>query len=374
MFSQAKAKAKYGEVRWTESLGIVATLITLPVALLWSLATTAYAAHNKARSLKRIAGDSAQRHVLGTLNVAQMQHVAGTTLSSCEKWAARNRLPTEIDELGRDARLLWIGPKRLGRVLLFVHGGAFLLPAADFALSFCRYLQLQLEKQDIDVGLAVLNYSLVPSAVFPTPLDQARLALEFLLAAGVAPQNLQLAGDSAGANLILQLLSHALHPLPPALGVPEFAPPAPPRLRGALLISPWASLTADSASHAANDGRDLLRRATLAEWGRVVRADVPAEHRAFIEAARAPEAWFAGVERLVERVLVTAGGAECLRDDIVVFGEALKRHHARAELVVQPDGLHEDPMLDFVLNEKKVGSLTPLLVEWLAAGFTAETM
>ncbi|KAJ7079976.1 Alpha/Beta hydrolase protein [Mycena belliarum] len=374
MSSQSKAKAKYGEVRWTESLRIVATLITLPVVLLWSLATTTYAAHNKARSLKRIAGDSALRHVLGTLNVAQLQHVFGATLSSYEKWAARNQLPTEIDELGRDARLLWIGPKRLKRVLLFVHGGAFLLPAADFALSFCRYLQLQLETQDIDVGLAVLNYSLVPSAVFPTPLDQARLALEFLLAAGVQPQNLQLAGDSAGANLILQLLSHALHPLPPALGVPEFAPPALPRLRGALLISPWVSLTADSASHAANDGRDFLRHATLAEWGRVVRADVPPEHRAFMEAARAPDAWFDGVERLVERVLVTAGGAECLRDDIVVFGEAFKRHHARAELVVQPDGLHEDPMLDFVLNEKKVGSVTPLLVEWLAAGFTAETM
>jgi len=74
----------------------------------------------------------------------------------------------------------------------------------------------------------------------------------------------------------------------------------------------------------------------------------------------------------VERVLITAGGAECLRDDIVGLAEAFKKHHGSTELVVQPNGLHEDMFLDFVLQEKKLGSLTPLTVEWLAAGFTAE--
>jgi hypothetical protein len=57
-----------------------------------------------------------------------------------------------------------------------------------------------------------------------------------------------------------------------------------------------------------------------------------------------------------------------------VVGEAFKKHHPNVELVVQKDGLHEDMYLDFVLGEKKLGSLTPLTVEWLAAGFTAEPM
>ncbi|KAJ7304878.1 hypothetical protein DFH08DRAFT_976477 [Mycena albidolilacea] len=65
------------------------------------------------------------------------------------------------------------------------------------------------------------------------------------------------------------------------------------------------------------------------------------------------------------RVLITAGGAELMQDDIVAF----KKHHACAELVVQKDGRHEDMYVDFMVKEKKVGSLTPLTVEWLAAGF-----
>jgi len=87
----------------------------------------------------------------------------------------------------------------------------------------------------------------------------------------------------------------------------------------------------------------------------------------------APEWWFDGVERLVERVLVTAGSAECLQDDIVAVGEAIKKHHPNTEVVVQAGGLHEDPYLDFMVGESKLGSLTPLIVEWLAAGFTAES-
>ncbi|KAJ7746936.1 hypothetical protein DFH07DRAFT_831894 [Mycena maculata] len=60
-------------------------------------------------------------------------------------------------------------------------------------------------------GLLVVT-ALTPPAKFPTPLNQTCLALEFLLAAGVQPLYLQIAGDSAGENLILHLISQTLHP------------------------------------------------------------------------------------------------------------------------------------------------------------------
>ncbi|KAJ7452130.1 Alpha/Beta hydrolase protein [Mycena galericulata] len=360
--------AKYGELRWTDTVGLIATVLTLPAAILWSVATTSYADYNKERTLKRIAGDAALRHSVNLLNVPQLQWAFGTTRGTYEKWATSNKLPVTVDEFGEDGRLLWIGPKRLDRVVLFSHGGAFLLPPGDFALSFWRYVQLELEKQNIEVGFALLNYTLAPTATFPTPLKQARLALEFLVSAGVKPQNLQLVGDSAGGNLLVQVLSQLLHPLE---AVPEIRLPGP--LRGVCLISPWVNLSADSKSHAENDALDFLSARTLAGWGAQILAGVPDADRPFAEAVRAPEGWFAGVDQHVERVLVTAGGAECLRDDIVVFGEAFKKHHPNTELVVQSGGLHEDPFLDFLVNDSKRGSVTPLIVEWLAAGFTAES-
>ncbi|KAF7326958.1 Abhydrolase-3 domain-containing protein [Mycena venus] len=314
------------------------------------VATTAYAPYNKERSLKRIVGDSAMRYLSANLSVAQLKAATGTTLGTYEKWAETAELPTTIDELGEDARLLWIGPRRLERVLLYLHGGAFLYSPGDFALKFWRYIQLELEKQNIEVGIAMLNYSLAPEASFPTPLKQAGLALDFLVAAGVKPQNLQLAGDSAGGNLVLQVLSQMLHPLQ---RVPKIRLSAP--LRGMLIVSPMTNRSSD-------------KRSTILKW-RAMLPRVPEADRAFMEAVRAPEGWFEGADKFVDRVLVTAGGAELMRDDIVAFGEALKKHHADTELVVQKDGIHDDMFLDFMVDEKKLGSLTPLTIEWLAAGF-----
>jgi hypothetical protein len=91
------------------------------------------------------------------------------------------------------------------------------------------------------------------------------------------------------------------------------------------------------------------------------------EDRAFAEPGKAPAAWFADV--LVERALVTAGARECMKDDIVGFAEGLKVHHMAVELAVQKNGLHVDPYLDFMVGEKRLGILTPLLIDWFAAGF-----
>ncbi|KAF8192637.1 Alpha/Beta hydrolase protein [Mycena galopus ATCC 62051] len=329
---------KYGQLSWIESFGTVLALLPLPVVLCWNVVTTAYAPFNKERSFRRIIADCALRYITSHLSVPQLQAASGSTFGMYEKWTKKTKLPAIVDELGEDARLLWIGPKRLERVVLWLHGGAFFQHPPDVALSFWRYVQLELEKQNIEVGFVMLNYSLIPDAAFPTPLKQAALAVNFLLAAGVKPQNLQLAGDSAGGNLALQVLSQILHPLQ---GVPDIRLPAP--LRGVYLASPWVNLCADSKSHTENEGRDYLSSRPFAQWGAT--------------AVRAPEGWFAGVDALVECVLITAGGAELLRDD---------RYHSNTELVVQKDALHNDVFLEFMANENRDGGLTLLTVDgWL---------
>lgn len=39
-----------------------------------------------------------------------------------KKWAVGRKLPVTIDDLGDDAKLMWVGPKRTDRVILFLHG------------------------------------------------------------------------------------------------------------------------------------------------------------------------------------------------------------------------------------------------------------
>ena len=206
--------------------------------------------------------------------------------------------------------------------------------------------------------------ALVPNGPFPIQLKQAILALEHLLASGVQPQNIQIIGDSAGAGLILQLLSHILHPI-------DAVPPLvlPSRIGGFYLMSPWVSLTGDTGSHAVNDKSDVISAKTLGYWGRSVLVDVPESQNAYVEAVKAPEEWFKGADGVVKRVLITAGAAECLRDDIVQFADVFKKHHPDVEVVVQKGGVHDDPYYDFSVKESKLGELTPLIVKWFAEGF-----
>lgn len=188
--------------------------------------------------------------------------------------------------------------------------------------------------------------------------------MKFLLAEKLLPENLCIIGDSAGANLALQLMSQMLHPQDT---VPEARPPSP--IGGLCLISPWASLTADSKSCAEFDGIDTMTRTVLATAGALILPGFPPAAATFAEPAKAPDTWFQGIDGLVRRILVTAGSNECIRDDILQLGDRLKRHHRSVEVVVQDGGLHVDMLLDFMVKEKTLGPLTPLVIQWLVAGY-----
>ncbi|KAJ6517363.1 Alpha/Beta hydrolase protein [Mycena vitilis] len=357
---------KYGELRWTESLGLVAKIIPFPAVLLWNVGVNSFAPYNRERSVKRIAGDAILRYFARFLSIPQLQNTFGTTIAIYTKWTSKAGLPSIVDETGEDGRLMWVGAKRLDRVVLFSPGGAFFLPVTDYQLEYCRYAQLELAKRNIHVGFAVLDYALKPTATFPTPLRQTALALEFLMSAGVQPQNLQLVSDSAGANLLIQLFSQMLHPLD---NVPRIQLSQP--IRGLCLFSPWAGLAAESESFTENDGYDYLSKAALGDWGRQVIADVPPASRAFADPVLAPPNWFAGVDKLVDRVLITAGTAECGRDDVVSVAETFKKFHPSTKFIVQENGLHGDLLLDFFFMDKQLGKLTAPSIDWLAGGFAS---
>lgn len=89
-----------------------------------------------------------------------------------------------------------------GLVVLYLHGGGFLLPAMPKAhvglhARLCRDLGA--------VGL-MPDYRLAPLHKFPAALDDCEMAYQGLLDAGFAAHNILLAGESAGGNLVLGLL------------------------------------------------------------------------------------------------------------------------------------------------------------------------
>ncbi|KAL0952841.1 hypothetical protein HGRIS_007066 [Hohenbuehelia grisea] len=358
---------QYARLSLREVITLPLILLGLPFALVGTLLSIPWSAKLKDKPWRRVVVESTFRYV-SYLTTAQAQKLSGTTSATYRKAVAKYGLDPVVEEIGEAAQLFWLGEKRSDYVLLYIHGGAFWAPLLEPSIDCWRYVQQKLKARtnSHNVGVAILKYSLWPEATFPTPLCQTALAINHLLASGVHPSNLQLVGDSAGANIITQVLFHILHPLD---GVPSVKLSSP--ISGAFMISPWASLSANSPSRAKNHPFDVVTATKLRSWGDSILADVPAPLRSYIEAADAPEAWFDGIDRVVDRIFITAGGLECLRDDIVRFAEKLKTRHPRVELVVQRGGVHDDMIMDFTagLPEDQLGELWPICIQWFAAGF-----
>ncbi|THU91992.1 alpha/beta-hydrolase [Dendrothele bispora CBS 962.96] len=308
----------------------------------------------------------------------------GTSIQTYKDWAHAHELPVTIEEVAtgtdtssKKARVLWIGPKKLNRVILYLHGGAFLVPLQHVSISFWRCVQLSLkEKSGMDTGVAILDYSLYPGSPFPTQLLQAKAAVKYLIDSGAQPCNIQLAGDDSGAYILLKLLTELIRPNSSI----RLAQP----IGSVYLMSPWVPFNHDgdrSPSFSENDNMDVITTQTLAKWGRYTSRDFPkppSPAQAVVESVRKgrkrdslPCHQFLGVANAVQRVLITVGKNECLRDDVVRVVDQLRKNHPLVRFILQGDGVHNDPYLDLLAGERE-GKLMVVIMNWFAEVFRNE--
>ncbi|HUS23919.1 MAG TPA: alpha/beta hydrolase fold domain-containing protein [Candidatus Binatia bacterium] len=112
-------------------------------------------------------------------------------------------LPLEYVVLGRvPGHLLGSIADTSRRVVLYLHGGAFVLPAVPethvtFVSRLCR---------DLDAIGFLPDYRLGPFNKYPAALDDCERAYEALLQLGFDPRKIVVAGESAGGNLLLGML------------------------------------------------------------------------------------------------------------------------------------------------------------------------
>ncbi|PPQ95827.1 hypothetical protein CVT26_015936 [Gymnopilus dilepis] len=335
------------------ALNFLVFLIVLPIVLSWHLFKHTFSQGNK--PWKRIIADATFRWIVITQRIPFIATLVGPGRRTYISWCNRNSIEPQIEDIKAGAQLFWIAKKPSGRVILYLHGGGFALPMGYYSLKFWRYVQSKLVDAGCEVSIAILDYTLVPEAHFPVPLVQTVAALNHLLTEGFKPED-------------IQLLLHMAHPLD---GIESLDPGI--KLRGAYLMSPWLYLIPRDGvqSYLENGGRDVVAsKAQYAEFGAGVLGGVKrAEDLAYLEASHTPPSWYRDVGEVADRVLITAGGHECLRDDIVEFGSAFCEAHGNAKLLVDTCGIHDDPFNDFMLGEEVWAELTPAIVQWFADGF-----
>jgi len=131
------------------------------------------------------------------------------------------------------ARLYAPSDERLP-VLLYLHGGGFVIGNLETHDSLCRQLALR-----SGAAVVALDYRLAPEHRFPIAVDDAWVAMHWLAqhgeAIGVDGARLAVGGDSAGGTLAATCAIHARD-----VGLP---------LRLQLLITPGTTAHADTPSH-----------------------------------------------------------------------------------------------------------------------------
>jgi acetyl esterase/lipase len=200
------------------------------------------------------------------------------------------------------------------RVVIYLHGGGYSVGSVRSHTDLIARIA-----EASGARVVAPEYRLAPEHPFPTQLEDAISVYLHLLARGVAPSRVVLAGESAGAGLSLSTM----------IALRDRGLPLP---AGAALVSPWVDLEATSASVVENAAWDFVTRRGLDVYAR--RFVRPADLRNPLAAPIHADL------RGLPPLLVQVGEVEALRDDGVRLAERARAAGVEVELEIWPDMIH----------------------------------
>jgi acetyl esterase/lipase len=230
-------------------------------------------------------------------------------------WTARGVTvePTEVAGLTAEWLLPECAPE--DRLLLYLHGGAYLMGGCATHRQMVSYIA-----RASGVRTLLPEYRLAPEHPFPAAIDDVVRLYRSLRHGGMAAESIVIAGDSAGGGLAMATL----------LSLRDAGEPMP---AAACLISPWLDLT--------GEGDSMTERAAHDPWFRPEDMPIIARYYCRDDQVRHPlvSPVFADLEGLPP-LFIQVGEDEILLSDSTRIADNIRQAGGQVSLEVWPRMWH----------------------------------
>lgn len=334
--------------------------------------------------------------MLSSLTIPQSRFIYKTTTESYADLCKEiHQEPKTLRLKENDSIAHWIGREDAEVVIFYLHGVFLPIAAPGLQLTLAgggytqpctlqhmQYLyRLTTDLNQLPNGMPsfsvlLLAYNLAPEKCFPTQLKQACTMLSYLLIdGGKSPSDIMIAGDSAGGNLAISLLSHLLHP---HFDIPRLQLQTP--LRACVLYSPWVSFDTSHPSFERNAQKDSLVPNMLRRFAGMYLGEIDGETdpgivsggNNYSEPLLSNASWWRGLHGIVSNIWIYAGEDEIFVDSLRDFGAKLcegwrdgggVEGHVILNIVRQD--AHIGPIMDVMLQYKEKSQTQICLEKWL---------
>ncbi len=267
----------------------------------------------RAKIIRSISSAYVQRLHIGTVDFAKIRKLWG---SLGHLMITAGGVRVEADRI-KGLYVEWLTPKDAidGRVLLYLHGGGYVVGGCDMHRQLVSHIA-----RAGRIRALLPEYRLAPEHKFPAAVDDAVAVFKSLLAMGVKAEDVVFAGDSAGGGLAVATM----------LALRDAGDPLP---QAAVLMSPFLDAT--------GSGDSMRTRAAQDPWFRAKDLPIVADLYCAPHQRRFPlvSPVFADIEGLPP-LYIQVGDDEILLSDSERIADACVAAGIDVELEVWPEMWH----------------------------------